>query len=161
MAEKLLYKKYGNRRLYDTARSSYVNLDDITQAIRADHQVQVLDAKTGEDVTAFILTQVILEESRKKNFLLPVPLLHLLIRFGENILNDFFQRYLEQILKNYLSYRSVTDNQFKKWLELGIDYSTMNTMNPFKPFFDIFPPAADAEEEDKNGKDNRSAKGSS
>ena len=111
MAEKLLYKKYGNRRLYDTAKSSYVNLEDITRAIRADHQVQVLDAKTGEDVTAFILTQVILEESRKKNFLLPVPLLHLLIRFGENLLNDFFQQYLEQILNNYLSYRSVTDNQ--------------------------------------------------
>jgi len=155
MAEKLLYKKYGNRRLYDTAKSSYVNLEDITRAIRADHQVQVLDAKTGEDVTAFILTQVILEESRKKNFLLPVPLLHLLIRFGENILNDFFQQYLEQILKNYLSYRSVTDNQFKKWLDLGIDYSSINPINPFKPFFDIFPPAAGAGEEDKNGKNNR------
>ena len=155
MAEKLLYKKYGNRRLYDTAKSSYVNLEDITRAIRADHQVQVLDAKTGEDVTAFILTQVILEESRKKNFLLPVPLLHLLIRFGENILNDFFQQYLEQILNNYLSYRSVTDNQFKKWLDLGIDYSAINPINPFKPFFDIFPPAAGAGEEDKKGKDNR------
>lgn len=136
MEETILYKKYGNRRLYDTGKSSYVNLEDITQAIRHGRQVQVIEAKTKEDVTAFILTQIILEESRKRNFLLPLPLLHLIIRFGENILNEFFQNYLEQVLKNYLSYRSMTDSQFKKWLEMGMDYSALN---PFKTFFDIFP----------------------
>jgi len=143
MTEKLLYKKYGNRRLYDTAKSSYVNLDDITRAIREGRQVQVIDAKTKEDVTSFILTQIILEESRKRNFLLPLPLLHLIIRYGENILNEFFQKYLEQILKNYLSYRTMTDSQFKKWLEVGVDYSALN---PFKSFFDIFPGPPDSPE---------------
>jgi polyhydroxyalkanoate synthesis repressor PhaR len=147
MTEKLLYKKYGNRRLYDTAKSSYVNLDDITRAIREGRQVQVVDAKTKEDVTSFILTQIILEESRKRNFLLPLPLLHLIIRYGENILHEFFQKYLEQILKNYLSYRTMTDSQFKKWLEVGIDYSAIN---PFKPFFDTFP-GPPASPEDRNG----------
>jgi len=147
MPEKLLYKKYGNRRLYDTAKSSYVNLDDITRAIREGRQVQVIDAKTKEDVTSFILTQIILEESRKRNFLLPLPLLHLIIRFGENILHEFFQKYLEQILKNYLSYRTMTDSQFQKWLEMGIDYSAIN---PLKPFFEIFPSSPDSREK-RNG----------
>ena len=91
MQEKLLYKKYGNRRLYDTVKSSYVNLDDIAGTIREGRQVQVIDAKTKEDVTSFILTQIILEESRKRNFLLPLPLLHIIIQFGGNILNEFFQ----------------------------------------------------------------------
>ncbi len=148
MQEKLLYKKYGNRRLYDTAQSSYVNLDDITRAIREGRQVQVVDAKTKEDVTSFILTQIILEESRKRNFLLPLPLLHLIIQYGENILNEFFQKYLEQILKNYLSYRTMTDSQFKKWLDRDIDYSAIN---PFKPFFDIFPIPPDSPEK-RDGK---------
>ncbi|MFA6412144.1 MAG: polyhydroxyalkanoate synthesis regulator DNA-binding domain-containing protein [Syntrophales bacterium] len=148
MPEKLLYKKYGNRRLYDTAQSSYVNLDDITRAIREGRQVQVVDAKTKEDVTSFILTQIILEESRKRNFLLPLPLLHLIIQYGENILNEFFQKYLEQVLKNYLSYRTMTDSQFKTWLDRDIDYSAIN---PFKPFFDIFPSLPDSPEK-RNGK---------
>jgi len=146
MPAKLVYKKYGNRRLYDTAKSSYVNLEDLTRAIRAGHQVQVLDAKTKEDVTAFILTQIILEESRKKNFLLPVPLLHLIIQFGENVLHDFFQKYLEQVLKNYLSYRSLTDSQFRKWLEMGVDYTAVNPLDAFKPFFDMFPPPTTGKE---------------
>jgi polyhydroxyalkanoate synthesis repressor PhaR len=140
MPEKLIYKKYGNRRLYDTAKSSYVNLDDITRTIREGRQVQVIDAKTKEDVTSFILTQIILEESRKRNFLLPLPLLHLIIQYGENILNEFFQKYLEQVLKTYLSYRTMTDSQFKKWLDRDIDYSAIN---PFKPFFDIIPSPPD------------------
>jgi polyhydroxyalkanoate synthesis repressor PhaR len=140
MPEKLLYKKYGNRRLYDTAKSGYVNLDDIARTIREGRQIQVIDAKTKEDVTSFTLTQIILEESRKRNFLLPLPLLHIIIQFGGNILNEFFQKYLEQVLTSYLSYRTMTDSQFKKWLDQGIDYSNIN---PFKPFFDIFPSPPD------------------
>lgn len=136
MHEILIYKKYGNRRLYDTEKSSYATLDDIAQNIRQGRPVQVIDAKTREDVTAFILTQIILEASRNKNFLLPVPLLHLIIQFGENILQDFFQQYLEQVLKNYLSYRSVADEQFKKWLEIRSGFSAFP---PLKAFMDFFP----------------------
>ena len=132
----LVYKKYGNRRLYDTEKSSYATLDDLAHAIRQGRQIRVIDAKSKEDVTAFILTQIILEASRKRNFLLPVPLLHLIIQFGENILQEFFQQYLEQILKNYLSYRSVADEQFKKWLEIGTGFPSYP---PLKSFMDFFP----------------------
>lgn len=134
--EKVVFKKYGNRRLYDTSKSAYVTLDDVAGKIREGYDVQVIDAQTKEDVTAFILTQIILEASRKRNFLLPVPLLHLIIRFGENVLNDFFQRYLEQILNNYLVYRHVAEEQFHNWLAMGRDLSRMTA---FSPLLDLFP----------------------
>lgn len=141
MNEILLLKKYSNRRLYDTEKSAYVTLDHVMQAIRQGRRVAVADAKSGEDVTSFILTQIILEESRKKNSLLPVPLLHLIIEHGENILSEFFEKYLEQTIKNYLSYKAMADDQFRKWLHLGMDLSTltkqsMATLPAFRPFLD-------------------------
>ena len=137
MGKTLVFKKYGNRRLYDTEKSMYVTLDDIAQSIRQGREVQIVDAKTKEDVTAFILTQILLEASRKKNFLLPVPLLHLIIQFGGNILNEFFQKYLEQIIKSYMTYQSVADEQFRKWLDLS--GSPFANVGPLKSFMDIFP----------------------
>jgi polyhydroxyalkanoate synthesis repressor PhaR len=141
MNEILLLKKYSNRRLYDTEKSVYVTLDHVMQVIRQGRRVAVVDAKSGEDVTAFILTQIILEESRKKNSLLPVPLLHLIIQYGENILSEFFEKYLEQTIKNYLSYKAMADNQFRKWLDLGMDLSTltkqsMTVLPALRPFLD-------------------------
>lgn len=142
MNEILLLKKYSNRRLYDTEKSAYVTLDHVMQAIRQGRRVAVADAKSGEDVTAFILTQIVLEESRKKNSLLPVPLLHLLIQYGENVLSEFFQKYLGQTIKNYLSYKSMADDQYRKWLDLGMDLSTMTKQSlavlpALQPFFDL------------------------
>jgi len=74
MPEKVLLKKYPNRRLYDTERSAYITLSQVSDIIREGRQVQVVDAKTEEDMTAFILTQIIVEEARKNNSLLPVTL---------------------------------------------------------------------------------------
>jgi polyhydroxyalkanoate synthesis repressor PhaR len=123
MGEKVLLKKYPNRRLYNTETSSYVTLGQISDLIKEGRQVQVVDAKTDEDVTAFILTQIIVEEARKKNALLPSPLLHLVICYGGNILSEFFEKYLELTIKNYLSYKSSLDEQFKMWLGKGLDFS--------------------------------------
>ena len=154
MVEKLHFKKYANRRLYDTEKSAYVTLDDVMQGIRQGRRVEVVDAKTGEDVTAFTLTQIILEESRKKNSLLPVPLLHLIIQYGENILSEFFEKYLEQTLRNYLSYKTVADDQFRKWLNLGMDFSNLTTeslasLPAFQSLFDLLQDA-----EKPTGKEN-------
>jgi len=140
----LLLKKYTNRRLYDTEKSIYVTLDYVTDTIRQGRQIQVTDAKTGEDVTPAILTQIVLEEARKKKFLLPPPLLYLIIQYGENVLTDFFEKYLEQTIGNYLLFRNVADDQFKKWLEFGENYPKMNPqdmsgLSAFKPLFDLSP----------------------
>lgn len=139
----LLLKKYNNRRLYDTEKSIYVTLDYVTDVVKKGRKIKVTDAKTGEDVTSAILTQIVLEEARKKKYLLPPPLLYLIIQYGENVLTDFFEKYLEQTIKNYLVYRNMADDQFKKWLEYGENFSQMNPqamagLAPFKSMFDLF-----------------------
>jgi polyhydroxyalkanoate synthesis repressor PhaR len=144
VAEKVLLKKYANRRLYDTHQSAFVSLSQVADMIKQGREIEIRDDKTGEDVTAFILTQIVLEEVKKKTLLLPVSLLSLLIRYGDSALSDFFDRYLEQILKNYLAYKSAMDDQFKKWLELGQDFSqltreTMADLTPGASWLDFFP----------------------
>jgi polyhydroxyalkanoate synthesis repressor PhaR len=148
MAEKVMLKKYANRRLYDTEKSAYVTLSQVADMIKQGRQVEVIDAKTEEDVTGFILTQIVLEEARKKNALLPVPLLHLIIQYGENVLEEFFEKYLQVIIQNYLEYRSAFDEQFRKWLDLGMDLSgmaqkTMTGITPFQSFFGQFSPGSE------------------
>jgi len=146
MAGRLILKKYPNRRLYDTEQSSYVTLTQVAEMVKQGREIQVIDAKTEEDVTAFILSQIIMEEARNRNNLLPVSLLHLIIQYGENVLNEFFEKYLELAINNYLAYRKAYEEQFKKWLEMGMDLSTFNPqkMGPFagiNSFLDLFPQA--------------------
>jgi polyhydroxyalkanoate synthesis repressor PhaR len=153
----LLLKKYTNRRLYETEKSIYVTLDYVTDIIRHGRKIKVTDAKTGEDVTSAILTQIVLEEARKKKYLLPTPLLYLIIQYGDNVLTDFFEKYLEQTIKNYLLFHNMADDQFKKWLEYGENYSKMDPQTiaglpPFKPIFDLFASAA----KNKQSKDKKS-----
>jgi polyhydroxyalkanoate synthesis repressor PhaR len=153
----LLLKKYTNRRLYETEKSIYVTLDYVTDIIRHGRKIKVVDAKTGEDVTSAILTQIVFEEARKKKFLLPDPLLYLIIQYGENVLTDFFEKYLEQTIKNYLLLHNMADDQFKKWLEYSESYSKMNPRNmaglsTSKPLFDLFaaPAKKNQQKDDKS-----------
>ena len=115
MPEKVVLKKYANRRLYDTEKRSFVSLSQVAELVKQGRKMplEISDDKTGEDVTAFILTQIVLEEAKKKTLLLPVSLLYLLIRYGDSVLSEFFDNYLEQILKNYLGYKSAMDSQFR------------------------------------------------
>ena len=144
MPEKVLLKKYANRRLYDTEKSAYITLSQVADMIREGRQVQVVDAKTEEDLTAFILMQIIVEEARKNNSLLPVTLLHLIIQYGETVLNEFFDKYLELTIRNYLAYKATLDHQFRNWLDMGKDLFS-HAPAPLPPFanldslFDLFP----------------------
>ena len=151
MSEIILIKKYPNRRLYNTEKSTYISLAQLTEMIKEGRLVKVINAKTEEDVTAFILTQIVLEEAKKNNILLPVPLLHLIIQHGETVLAEFFDKYLQQTVKNYLTYKTSFDDHFKKWLDLGTDLSatagkTMMDSPPFESFFDFFSNPKDSEE---------------
>ncbi len=73
MDDKVRLKKYTNRRLYDTEKSQYVTLSQVAKIIKEGRSVEVIDVKTSEDVTSFILTQIVLEEAKRKKILLPAP----------------------------------------------------------------------------------------
>lgn len=154
MPDKIILKKYANRRLYDTEQSRYVTLAEVADRIRNGQQVEVFDAKTKEDVTAFILTQIVLEEARNKNILLPAPLLHMVIQFGDNVLMDFFDNYLQQTIQSYLTYNKSVDSQFKKWLEMGMDVSEMaqRSFEKMNPLLSVFRQYTDST--DGNKKEN-------
>lgn len=76
-------RKYGNRRLYDTAAKRYVNLEEIAQMIREGEQIEVEDAKTGKDLTRSILTQIIVDDAKSRNGGLPTELLRELVALSD------------------------------------------------------------------------------
>jgi polyhydroxyalkanoate synthesis repressor PhaR len=94
-------KKYANRRLYNTATSSYVTLDYLAQMVRNGIDFTVEDAKTGEDITRSVLTQIIVEEEAKGQNMLPINFLRQLISlYGDN-LQFLVPRYLEQSMESF------------------------------------------------------------
>ncbi len=142
MNEKIVLRKYQNRRIYDPEKSAYITLEQVCEIIKQGRQVSVIDDRTKEDVTAFILSQIIVEEAKNKNILLPVSFLHLVIQHG-NVLAEFFEKYLELTLKNYLLYKSALDEQFKRWLDLGKNFSSvaqksLPAATPWDSLFDLF-----------------------
>jgi polyhydroxyalkanoate synthesis repressor PhaR len=121
----IILKKYASRRLYNPESSSYVTLNQIAGFIRDGKDVQVFDAKTKEDVTAFILTQIILEEAKNRKALLPISLLHVIIRYGDRELQEFFQKHILQVINTYMQFKKTFDEQFNKWLGMEMNYSEM------------------------------------
>ena len=97
----VLIKKYGNRRLYDTGGSRYVNLDDIAAFIREGREVQVVDAKTGKDLTRVTLTQIITEDAKDKPTGLPLELLRQLIVASDEVRQEFVMWYLKSAFDAY------------------------------------------------------------
>ncbi len=83
-----LIKRYGSRKLYDTEESRYVSLEELAGWIRRGQEIEVIDNRTGEDVTAQTLTQIISEEGRRGVSILPNDVLHELIRFGEDAVSS-------------------------------------------------------------------------
>lgn len=139
MATTVILKKYSNRRLYNTETSKYVTLDEVGEMIKSGRQVEIVDAKTKETVTAFVLTQIVLEEARKHNILLPIPVLHQIIQYGDNTLREFFNTYLQQAIQNYLDYKQAFDNQMKQWLNMGMDMSkTLPSVQPLADMMNMF-----------------------
>ncbi|GHD41251.1 polyhydroxyalkanoate synthesis repressor PhaR [Thalassobaculum fulvum] len=94
-------KKYANRRLYNTATSSYVTLDHLCQMVKDDVDFVVYDAKTGEDITRAVLTQIIVEEEAKGQNLLPISFLRQLIGFYGDNLQMVVPRYLETAMSTF------------------------------------------------------------
>ncbi|HEX6144588.1 MAG TPA: polyhydroxyalkanoate synthesis repressor PhaR [Geminicoccaceae bacterium] len=106
-------KKYANRRLYNTASSTYVTLDELSKMVRAGEQFVVYDAKSGEDLTRSVLTQIILEEDSKGRNLLPISFLRQLISYYDDSLRAFLPRYLELSMENFMR----NQEQIRRYIE--------------------------------------------
>jgi polyhydroxyalkanoate synthesis repressor PhaR len=94
----IVVKKYANRRLYNTATSSYVTLDDLAKMIKEGGDFVATDAKTGEDITRSVLTQIIVEQEQKGQNLLPISFLRQLISFYGDSMQFLVPGYLEQAM---------------------------------------------------------------
>ena len=111
--EPVVIKKYANRRLYNTASSSYVTLDHLAEMVRQGTDFVVYDAKTNEDLTRSVLTQIILEEeSRGAQNLLPLQFLRQLIRFYGDSMQALLPSYLEMSLDGFAKQRERMQKDF-------------------------------------------------
>ena len=140
----VLIKKYGNRRLYDTRGSRYVNLDDIAALIRQGEEVRIVDARTGEDLTRVTLTQIITEDARDKPTGLPLELLRQLIVASDEVRQEFMMWYLKSAFDTYQTVQDAVRNRVNEMQSAIL--SPVETMKRFlatRP--SPHPPADDAE----------------
>ncbi len=123
-AEPTVIKKYANRRLYDTGRSSYITLEDLCTMVKDGYDFVVYDAKSGDDITHSVLTQIIVDQESKGETLLPTSFLKNLIGFyGDNI-QSIVPNYLEQTLESFVK----NQEQIREHMSKSID--SMNTTAP-------------------------------
>ncbi len=118
----VVVKKYANRRLYNTESSSYITLDNLADMIRQGRDFVVYDAKSGDDITRGVLTQIIVEEEGKGQAMLPISFLRQLIGFYGNNLQAVVPRYLEQAMTAFAQQQK----QVREAME-----QTMGRMFPF------------------------------
>jgi polyhydroxyalkanoate synthesis repressor PhaR len=97
----VIVKKYANRRLYNTESSSYITLENLAEMVRHDRDFVVYDAKSGEDITRSVLTQIIVEEEGKGKAMLPTNFLRQLIGFYGDNMQSVVPRYLEQAMSSF------------------------------------------------------------
>jgi len=113
-SRKLEIKKYPNRRYYDATHSRHLTLDEIRSLIQQGYDIRVLDARTSADITAQVLTQLILELDTTKLDSLPVPLLVRLIRMNDQLVKDFIEKYFNQALKSFFDYQHQLEEQIRR-----------------------------------------------
>ena len=128
-ANAVVIKKYANRRLYNTATSTYVTLDDLADMVKRGTDFVVYDAKSGEDITRSVLTQIIVEEESKGGQnLLPINFLRQLISFYGDNLQFLLPRYLEQSMDSF----ATNQEQMRKYLK-----DSLGGMFPFGRFEEL------------------------
>src|ERR1700729_592810 len=124
----VVVKKYANRRLYNTESSSYITLENLADMVRAGRDFVVYDAKTGDDITRGVLTQIIVEEEGKGHNLLPTNFLRQLIGFYGGNMQGVVPGYLEQAMKSFTQHQEQMQAAMKK---------TVGSMSSLFPFGNV------------------------
>lgn len=120
MAEPRIIRKYANRRLYDATASRHVTLDDIRKLIAKGERVQVVDDRSGDDLTRAVLLQIVTDQEQFGAPVLSVELLEGIIRFYGNPVQEMLSRYLEQSMGTVLKQQQAVQNEMAKMLESPI-----------------------------------------
>ena len=155
----VVVKKYANRRLYNTETSSYITLDNLADMIRHGRDFVVYDAKSGEDITRGVLTQIIVEEESKGTSMLPTAFLRQLIGFYGGSLQSVVPRYLETAMTSFArqqeQLRKAVQQTFSPFLPAGVEElsrqnmaaieRTMGMFNPFHRGSAPLPPGPEAD----------------
>src|SRR6516164_2031116 len=139
-ARRLEIKKYPNRRYYDATHSRHLTLDEIRKLVQQGYDVHVIDARTSADITAQVLTQIILELDTPKVDSLPVPLLVRLIRVNDQLVKDFIEKYFNQALKSFLDYQRQVEEQIRRTHGLPSAFPSVSawTKAMLEPFASAF-----------------------
>ena len=109
---KVTIKKYANRRLYDTESSSYITLDRLAEMVREGREFEVVDAKSGDDITRQVLTQIIVDEESRGSTLLPLNFLKQIIGLYGNSMQTFVPNYLEAAMDAFQRNQSAVRDSF-------------------------------------------------
>jgi polyhydroxyalkanoate synthesis repressor PhaR len=156
-------KKYANRRLYNTQTSSYVTLDTLSQMVKDGVEFEVFDAKSGDDITKSVLTQIIFEEEAKGQNLLPIPFLRQVISFYGDSMQAFVPSYLEMSMDSFTKKQDEMRTKledsfgsgqgFQKFEEQIAKNLAMfqDTMRMFSPFAGMGAPSQNAESSKTSG----------
>lgn len=107
-------KRYSNRKLYDPQESRYVTLDELAEMIRTGHEISVVDASTGDDLTSVILAQILLEKERQHQTTLPTGFMHQLIQHGA-AWQEFALSSMKKNLEGLMSSQREADQVLRQW----------------------------------------------
>ena len=145
--EPIVIKKYANRRLYNTGTSTYVTLEDLAAMVKAGEDFVVYDAKTGEDITRSVLTQIIFEQENKEGQnLLPIAFLRQLIRFYGDSMQMLVPRYLEVSIESLTREQEKFRQQMAQAFGVGaftsLEEQVRRNMEMFERAFAMFAPFA-------------------
>jgi polyhydroxyalkanoate synthesis repressor PhaR len=141
----VVIKKYANRRLYNTQTSSYVTLDHLAQMVKDGTEFEVHDARTGEDITRSVLTQIIFEEESKGQNLLPIKFLRQLIRFYGDQLQAFVPGYLDLSMDSFAKNQEAMRNRVAEAFGGGssaLEAMTRQNLQMFERAMKMFSPFA-------------------
>ena len=152
--KRLEIKKYPNRRYYDATHSRHLTLDEIRSLIQQGYDLTVIDARTKADITAQVLTQIILELDTPKIDSLPVPLLVRIIRMNDQLVKDFIEKYFNQALKSFLDYQQQVEEHIRRTHGLPTAFPSVSAwtkamLQPFATAFSRRPFDASPESRDE------------
>ncbi len=139
----VVIKKYANRRLYNTQTSSYVTLDHLAAMVKEGTEFEVQDARTGDDITRSVLTQIIFEEEAKGQSLLPIKFLRQLIRFYGDSLQTFVPGYLDMSMEGFTKNQGAMRDRIAEAMGGGnqmIENLTRQNMAMFENAIAMFTP---------------------